>query len=298
MRSLKKKIELSRILELIEINKNSEEMIAILDNYHSMPKSHVIGMTGPPGVGKSSLIDKLIRDFRKKKKSVGVIAVDPSSHNSGGALLGDRTRFQLDPNDEGVFVRSMAAKDYLGGISELTFPSMIVMRSKFDYIIIETVGVGQSETSIKDMVDTVVLCVQPGGGDTIQFMKSGVFEIPDIITITKSDIENLSNLTYSDLLGSKNYFEKINDWPINIIPTSSHKNIGLEDLLKEIEKRWSWLKKEKRLKKRRLNQDLEWIKKSLLTEFGVSGLNKLRNKYDYKGTPFSSLLKLKKKIKI
>ena len=82
----------------------------------------------------------------------------------------------------------MAAKDYLGGISELTFPSMIVMRSKFDYIIIETVGVGQSETSVKDIVDTVILCVQPGGGDTIQFMKSGVFEIPDIITVTKSDL--------------------------------------------------------------------------------------------------------------
>ena len=88
--------------------------------------------------------------IRKKKKTVGVIAIDPSSSKSGGALLGDRTRFQLNPNDGGVYVRSMAAKDYLGGVSELTYPTMTVMRSKFDFLIIETVGVGQSETSIKD----------------------------------------------------------------------------------------------------------------------------------------------------
>ena len=190
----------------------------------------------------------------------------------------------------------MAAKDYLGGISELTYPSMIVMRSKFDYLIIETVGVGQSETSIKDIVDTVILCVQPGGGDTIQFMKSGVFEIPDIIIVTKSDIENLSNLTLSDLLASKAYFEKINDWPINIIPTSSHKNSGFEDLVFEVEKRWNWLKKNKQLGEKRFIQDLEWMKKSLLREFGSNGLKKLGGKYDYKNKPFSKLLVLKKKI--
>ena len=191
----------------------------------------------------------------------------------------------------------MAAKDYLGGISELTFPSMIVMRSKFDYIIIETVGVGQSETSVKDIVDTVILCVQPGGGDTIQFMKSGVFEIPDIITVTKSDIDSLSNLTFSDLLASKSFFERKNDWPISIIQTSSHKNLGFEDLVFEVQNRWNWLKKKERLKKRRFDQDCEWIKKSLLTEFGLNGLRKLKSKFDYKENPFSQLLYLKKKIR-
>ena len=179
MINLKKKIELSNILEKIEVDGNSLENIELLDNLHSKPKSHVLGITGPPGAGKSSLIDKLIAIIRKKKKTVGVIAIDPSSSKSGGALLGDRTRLQLDPNDGGVYVRSMAAKDYLGGVSELTYPAMTVMRSKFDFLIIETVGVGQSETSIKDIVDTVILCVQPGSGDTIQFMKSGIFEIPD-----------------------------------------------------------------------------------------------------------------------
>ena len=296
MKSLKNKIELSKILESIEVNKDSKETTKQLDDYHSQAKSHVIGVTGPPGVGKSTLIDKLIKKLRKENKSVGIIAVDPSSQKSGGALLGDRTRFLLDPNDEKVFVRSMAAKDYLGGISELTYPSMVVMRSKFDYIIIETVGVGQSETSIKDIVDTVILCVQPGGGDTIQFMKSGVFEIPDIITVTKSDIEKLSNLTFSDLSGSKGYFKKINDWSINIIMTSSHKNSGFEKLLIEIDKRWDWLNADKRLNERRYDQDIEWLKKSLQTEFGSHGMEKLKNKLIYKKNPFSTLYNLKKMI--
>ena len=182
------------MLEQIEINRYTSDIISKLDDYHIKAKSHVIGITGPPGAGKSSLVDKIISEIRKNKKSVGVIAIDPSSRKSGGALLGDRTRFLLDPNDSDVFVRSMAAKDFLGGLSELTFPTMIVMRSIFDFVIIETVGVGQSETNVKDVVDSVILCVQPGSGDTIQFMKSGIFEIPDIVVVTKSDIEKLQIL--------------------------------------------------------------------------------------------------------
>ena len=115
----------------------------------------------------------------------------------------------------------MATKSYLGGVSELTYPSVIVMRSIFDFLIIETVGVGQSETNIKDIVDTVILCVQPGSGDTLQFMKSGVFEIPDLIAVTKCDLETLSNLTISELLGSKNYFKRNDDWDLNSFSISS-----------------------------------------------------------------------------
>ena len=122
-------------------------------------------------------------------------------------MLGDRTRFLLNPSDEKVFVRSMASKSFLGGISELTFPSMVVMRSIFDFLIIETVGVGQSEIFIKDISDTVILGVQPGSGDTIQFMKSGIFEIPDIIVVTKCDIDNLSDITFSELSGSRRTFK-------------------------------------------------------------------------------------------
>ena len=292
MNNFKKKIELSKMLEKIEVDGNSPENVELLDKFHSKPKSHVLGITGPPGVGKSSLIDKLISIIREKKKTVGVVAIDPSSSKSGGALLGDRTRFQLDPNDGGVYVRSMAAKDYLGGVSELTYPTMTVMRSKFDFLIIETVGVGQSETSIKDIVDTVILCVQPGSGDTIQFMKSGIFEIPDLVVITKCDMEKLSNQTFSDLSGSSSYFKDKNAWDIKIILTSSHKNIGFNSLIKEIENRWRWLIKENVLNINRSSQDLQWMKNSIIREFGMMGLEKGLKKINYKKNPFLELSRI------
>ena len=297
MNSFKKKIELSKILEKIEVDGNSPENIKLLDKFHSKPKSHVLGITGPPGVGKSSLIDKLISIIREKKKTVGVVAIDPSSSKSGGALLGDRTRFQLDPNDGGVYVRSMAAKDYLGGVSELTYPTMTVMRSKFDFLIIETVGVGQSETSIKDLVDTVILCVQPGSGDTIQFMKSGIFEIPDLVVITKCDMEKISNQTFSDLSGSSSYFKDKNAWDIKIILTSSHKNIGFNSLIKEIENRWRWLIKENVLNINRSSQDFQWMKNSIIREFGMKGLEKGLKKINYKKNPFLELSRIFKILK-
>jgi LAO/AO transport system kinase len=295
-KSLKKKIFLSNLLEQVEINRDTKKIISQLDDLHSNAKSHVIGITGPPGAGKSSLVDKLIGEIRKNKKSVGIIAIDPSSSKSGGALLGDRTRLLLDPNDNDVFVRSMAAKDFLGGLSELTFPTMTVMRSIFDFVIIETVGVGQSETNVKDLVDSVILCVQPGSGDTIQFMKSGIFEIPDIVVVTKSDIEKIANLTYSELNKSKNYFKSTNDWNIEIIKTSVVKNIGIDFLFKEIDRRWLWLKKNKKIQHQRMDQDISWITKTIMREFGTNGVKKIDKLLTYKENPFSSLQKLKKKL--
>ena len=297
-KSLKKKIFLSNLLEQVEINRDTKKIISQLDDLHSNAKSHVIGITGPPGAGKSSLVDKLIGEIRKNKKSVGIIAIDPSSSKSGGALLGDRTRLLLDPNDNDVFVRSMAAKDFLGGLSELTFPTMTVMRSIFDFVIIETVGVGQSETNVKDLVDSVILCVQPGSGDTIQFMKSGIFEIPDIVVVTKSDIEKIANLTYSELNKSKNYFKSTNDWNIEIIKTSVVKNIGIDFLFKEIDRRWLWLKKNKKIQHQRMDQDISWITKTIMREFGTNGVKKIDKLLTYKEKPFSSLQKLKKKLQV
>ena len=187
-------------------------------------------------------------------------------------------------------------KDFLGGLSELTFPTMIVMRSIFDFVIIETVGVGQSETNVKDLVDSVILCVQPGSGDTIQFMKSGIFEIPDIVVVTKSDIEKIANLTYSELNKSKNYFKSTNDWNIEIIKTSVVKNIGIDFPFKEIDRRWLWLKKNKKIQHQRIDQDISWITKTIMREFGTNGVKKIDKLLTYKEKPFSSLQKLKKKL--
>ena len=190
----------------------------------------------------------------------------------------------------------MATKNHLGGIAELTYPTMAVMRSMFDFLIVETVGVGQSEISIKDLVDTVILCVQPGSGDAIQFMKSGVFEIPDIIVITKSDLDKLPHLTYSELAGSKQYLRRKSSWETNILMISSHKNKGFEELYKELKKRWSWLKKDKKIVSNRIIQDKEWIKKKIIGYYGTRGLDKLRKILNYKSNPFNTYSLIKKKL--
>ena len=294
--SIESKLELSKILEKVEIEFGKKDVANILDDFHKKSLGHVLGITGPPGVGKSSVINKLITNFRRKDLSVGVLAIDPSSTRSGGALLGDRARLEIDPTDAKVFVRSLAAKDFLGGVSELTYPFMIVLRSIFDIVIIETVGVGQSEISIENIADTVIYCVQPGSGDTLQFMKSGIIEIPDIILVTKNDLEELSNNTVSDLESSKNYIKNSLNWEISVIPVSSHKNLGFEKLEKIITDRWKWLNHNRILIKKRILQDLEWMKKNIMNHYGSKGLSLTKNKINQARDPFSFLLKLEKKL--
>jgi diadenosine tetraphosphate (Ap4A) HIT family hydrolase/Ni2+-binding GTPase involved in maturation of urease and hydrogenase len=172
---------LAAALADLERDPEGKKAQALLDAAWREPKAHVVGVTGPPGVGKSSLCAALVAAWRKAGETVGVIAVDPSSKSSGGALLGDRVRIVHDSTDEGSFVRSMAARDRLGGLADQTLAAMVVMRALFDRVLIETVGVGQSETDVAGVADTVVFCVQPGSGDSLQFMKAGIVEIPHLI---------------------------------------------------------------------------------------------------------------------
>ena len=160
------------------------------------------GFTGPPGVGKSTLIDGLLKGWRAGGVTVGVVAVDPSSRRTRGALLGDRIRMRTDPQDQGVFVRSLATRGRLGGLAELAFPAIILMRAIYDRVVVETVGVGQSEADISTVADTVVLCVQPGSGDSLQFMKAGIMEIPDIAVVTKADMGPPARRALADLKGA------------------------------------------------------------------------------------------------
>jgi LAO/AO transport system kinase len=183
----------------IEAAPGAAPTIALLDAAWAEPRAHVIGITGPPGVGKSTLVSGLIAAYREQERTVGVIAIDPSSRRSGGALLGDRTRFEIAPEDRGVFVRSMASRGRLGGLASLAPAAMVLMRAVYDIVLVETVAVGQAETEVAAVSDSVVLCVQPGSGDSLQYLKAGIAEIPDIAVVTKADLGILARRTEDDL---------------------------------------------------------------------------------------------------
>ncbi len=160
---------------------------------------HVIGVTGPPGAGKSTLLSALIRAWRDRGCTAALLAVDPSSRRSGGSLLGDRARIEFDPADRGVLIRSTAAGERLGGLARATRDAAQALAAAFDVVVIETVGVGQAETDVADVADTVVVVVQPGSGDVLQFLKSGIMEIPDVLVVTKSDLGTLALRTRRDV---------------------------------------------------------------------------------------------------
>ncbi len=159
----------------------------------------VVGVTGPPGVGKSSLLSWLTADLRRAGRSVAVLAVDPSSKRSGGSLLGDRARITYDPLDQGLFIRSMAAGERLGGLAPASRAGAAALAVAFDVVILETVGVGQSETEVADVADTVAVVVQPGSGDVLQFLKSGIMEVPDVLVVTKADMGRVAQRAQADL---------------------------------------------------------------------------------------------------
>ena len=150
--------------------------------------AHVVGITGPPGAGKSSLLSPLVRAWRAGGRTVAVLAVDPSSRRSGGSLLGDRARIAVDAADRGAFVRSMAAGGRLGGLAPATRAAAHALAAAFDVVVVETVGVGQSETDVAEVADSVAVVVQPAAGDVLQFLKSGIMEIPDVLVVTKADL--------------------------------------------------------------------------------------------------------------
>ena len=161
--------------------------------------AHIVGVTGPPGVGKSTLLSRLVDGWRARGRSVAVLAVDPSSRRSGGSLLGDRARIEHDPADGAVFIRSMAAGERLGGLAPATHSAAAALAVAFDVVVIETVGVGQSETEVADLADSVVVVVQPGSGDVLQFLKAGIMEVPDILVVTKADLGQVATRSVADL---------------------------------------------------------------------------------------------------
>ncbi len=233
-------------LAALEREAEAPATLRLLAAAYAVPLAHVIGLTGPPGVGKSTLAGALIRSYRASGQRIAVIAVDPSSRRSGGALLGDRTRLQHDPEDQGVFFRSMAARDRLGGLAELTIAAMVLLRALYDVVILETVGVGQSETDVADSADTVVFCVQPGSGDSLQFMKAGIVEIPHLVAVTKADMGAAAKRARADVEGALGLAEA-GDWPVEVLSLAALRGEGVQPLIAALDRRWAWLAEAGRL---------------------------------------------------
>lgn len=261
----------------LERDGDSAGALALLDEAWRASKAHVVGITGPPGVGKSSLCAALVAAWRHDGKSVGVIAVDPSSKASGGALLGDRVRIVHDASDDSVFVRSMAARERLGGLADQTLPAMVLMRALFDRVLIETVGVGQSETDVAGFADTVVFCVQPGSGDSLQFMKAGIAEIPHVVVVTKADLGGVAERARADVAGALSLASADqHDWPLRTLAVSARSGTGIEALMAALEEHRRHMAGQGRLAAARRRQSERWVVEAFRERFGQRGLQRLQ----------------------
>ncbi len=217
-------------------------------------KSKIIGFTGSPGAGKSTLVDKYIIELRKKNYTVGVIAVDPSSPFTGGAILGDRVRMRTHFLDEGVFIRSMGSHGKVGGLNEAIFNVILLYQIYgFDYIIIETVGAGQSEIDIAYVADTVVLVLSPGAGDDIQLMKAGIMEIGDVYVVNKADIDGAELLKANLQL-----ILELSNQKKDIVMCVASSGIGITELADAIENHYQNVDKKQR-NLRRTKKHIETI---------------------------------------
>jgi LAO/AO transport system kinase len=270
------KLALARALTRIETGHGQPEVDAFLDAACREGSGHVLGLTGPPGAGKSTLTNSLLKALRREGKTTGVIAVDPSSRRSGGALLGDRTRLTADPGDAGIFIRSMAARDRLGGLSDHALAAIAVMRAAREAVIVESVGIGQSEADVAIAVDTLVLCIQPGSGDSLQFMKAGVMELPDIIVVTKADMGAYAARAVADVKGALSLSDRERDgWQVPVLAVSAQDGSGLEALHQAISAHRAFLDNAGLGKRRLALRQEAWVADYLKTRYGQAGCHLL-----------------------
>lgn len=250
---------LARLVSLVE--NGAPELRPIMKALAPLTgRARVTGLTGAPGVGKSTVTGALVTAYRKRGLRVGVLAVDPTSPFSGGALLGDRVRMQDHATDKGVFIRSMASRGHLGGLSAATPQALRVLDAAgFDLVLVETVGVGQAEVEIASLADSTLVLVAPGMGDAIQTAKAGILEVADIFVVNKSDKpgtqETVRDLRTMIAMATRDE----GDWKPPIVTTTAIASDGIDDLTGRLDAHWSWLDATGELERRRCARAREEI---------------------------------------
>jgi LAO/AO transport system kinase len=240
---------LARAISLVE-NDDPEGWELVRRVYPHTGKAAVVGFTGPPGVGKSTLIAALVAHARERDREVAVLSVDPSSPFTKGALLGDRIRLADHFLDPGVFIRSMASRGSLGGLSEATLQAALLMDAAGkDEVMLETVGVGQADVDIVDHADTIVLVLMPGSGDSIQALKAGIMEIPDVIVVNKSD-HPLTETMIREVRGVLSLGPEVS-WQVPIVRTEASRAEGIDELVEKIAEHREHIEAEGTLEERR-----------------------------------------------
>lgn len=279
----------ARSITIVE-SSNSDSVNLLKNIYPKVGNAFRIGITGPPGSGKSTITNQLTKYYRNKNNKVGIIAVDPTSPFTGGALLGDRVRMSEIGQDEGVFIRSMATRGNLGGLSKRAVDAADVLDAAgYDFIIFETVGVGQSELDIAEAADSTMVVLVPESGDAVQAMKAGLMEIADFFVMNKCDRPGSQQAIASlqTILMMRDHDEK--SWMPNIIKTIASENKGIEDIANEIERHKEYLVtnnllvkgREQRAKKRIKNIVEDRIREELWSESGEISLNSSLDKVVY-----------------